>query len=100
MLLRDDRRLGLFYLLTPHFSCEQLKQTGAKILEVDYLDEDTIQQAALAYGDKRLDILVNVGGETTVNPQRMYDRQRSNGLMSRSFPSSKAVERADRERHQ
>lgn len=100
MLLNGGRRFGLFRLLTSPLACEQLKQTGANILEVDYLDEDTIQRAALAYGNKRLDILVNVGGETTENRQRMHDCQRSNGLMSRSFPLPKAVERADRGRHQ
>lgn len=65
MLLRDYGRFGLLYLLTPHFAYEQLRRTGANILEVDYLNEDTIQRAALAYGDKRLDILINVGGEMT-----------------------------------
>lgn len=65
MHLVNDGRLGLIYLLTFPFAREQLKQTGANILEVDYLDEDTIRRAALAYGDKALDILINVGGEAT-----------------------------------
>lgn len=44
--------------------CNQLKKTGADILEIDYLDEDTIKRAAVAYGGKPLDILVNVGGKS------------------------------------
>ncbi|KAF2969162.1 hypothetical protein GQX73_g4406 [Xylaria multiplex] len=43
-------------------SFEDLKGTGAKILELDYLDENTIKKAAADYGDQPLDILVNVGG--------------------------------------
>ncbi len=41
----------------------QLKETCAKILEIDYLDEKSIEKAAEAYGDKALDILINVGGK-------------------------------------
>jgi len=40
----------------------QLKETGAKTIEIDYLDEETIVEAAEAYGDRSLDILINVGG--------------------------------------
>ncbi|KAG8667803.1 hypothetical protein FPOAC2_13002 [Fusarium poae] len=43
-------------------SISDLKKTGAKILEIDYLVEETIENAAKAYGDKPLDILINVGG--------------------------------------
>ncbi|KAK3364325.1 hypothetical protein B0T25DRAFT_576602 [Lasiosphaeria hispida] len=39
-----------------------LEKTGVKVLEIDYLDEDTIEKAAAAYGDKPLDMLINVGG--------------------------------------
>jgi hypothetical protein len=42
---------------------EQLKQTGAAILELDYLDERTIKAAAEAYGSGPLDLLINVGGK-------------------------------------
>ncbi|VUC27225.1 unnamed protein product [Clonostachys rosea] len=38
------------------------KMTGANILEIDFLDEETIRKAAEQYGDKPLDILINVGG--------------------------------------
>ncbi|EAQ87839.1 predicted protein [Chaetomium globosum CBS 148.51] len=38
------------------------EKTGAKILELDYLDEETIEKAAAAYGDKPLDMLVDLGG--------------------------------------
>lgn len=40
----------------------KLEKTGAKILELDYLDEATIEKAAAAYGDRALDMLVNLGG--------------------------------------
>ncbi|KAI8955725.1 hypothetical protein F4801DRAFT_277291 [Xylaria longipes] len=43
-------------------SFEDLKQTGAKVLELDYLDESSIEKAAADFGDQPLDILVNVGG--------------------------------------
>ncbi|KAI0451936.1 hypothetical protein F5B21DRAFT_506710 [Xylaria acuta] len=43
-------------------SFEDLRKTGAKVLELDYLDESTIKKAAADYGDRPLDILVNVGG--------------------------------------
>ncbi|KAI6758407.1 hypothetical protein HG530_010647 [Fusarium avenaceum] len=40
-------------------SIADLKETGAKVLEIDYLVEETIENAAKAYGDKPLDILIN-----------------------------------------
>jgi len=40
----------------------QLKKTGAHILEIDYLDEDSIKSAAQQLGDAPVDILVNNGG--------------------------------------
>jgi len=40
----------------------KLEATGAKILEIDFLDESTIQQAAKTYGAEPLDILINCGG--------------------------------------
>lgn len=43
-------------------SVEDLRQTGAKILELDYTKEDTIEQAVEDYGDGPLDVLVNCGG--------------------------------------
>ncbi|KAL2131078.1 hypothetical protein VTI74DRAFT_5574 [Chaetomium olivicolor] len=39
-----------------------LEKTGVQILEIDYLDEGTIERAAIAYGNKPLDMLINVGG--------------------------------------
>ncbi|KAK0715395.1 hypothetical protein B0H67DRAFT_580621 [Lasiosphaeris hirsuta] len=40
-----------------------LEKTGAKILELDYLDESTIERAAARYSiNKPLDMLINVGG--------------------------------------
>jgi hypothetical protein len=40
----------------------KLEATGATILEIDFLDESTIEAAAKQYGDKPLDVLINVGG--------------------------------------
>jgi NAD(P)-dependent dehydrogenase (short-subunit alcohol dehydrogenase family) len=40
----------------------QLKSTGAKALELDYTDENSINQAAKDFGDQHLDILVNCAG--------------------------------------
>ncbi|KAM0424834.1 hypothetical protein ACHAPT_009890 [Fusarium lateritium] len=44
-------------------SVADLQATGATILEIDYLDESTIEKASQAYGDGPLDILINVGGK-------------------------------------
>jgi short-subunit dehydrogenase len=41
---------------------EQLEATGAKILEVDFVDESTILKAAQEYGSGPLDVLINCGG--------------------------------------
>lgn len=38
-----------------------MKETGARILEIDYFVEETIENAAKAYGDKPLDILQRRG---------------------------------------
>jgi NAD(P)-dependent dehydrogenase (short-subunit alcohol dehydrogenase family) len=43
----------------------QLAATGATILDIDYLDENTIAKAAAAYGDEPLDVLVNCAGQST-----------------------------------
>ncbi|KAH8768083.1 hypothetical protein F5883DRAFT_68372 [Diaporthe sp. PMI_573] len=43
-------------------SVDELRATGANILEVDYLDEESIKQAASKYGERPLDVLINVGG--------------------------------------
>ncbi|KAF9774437.1 hypothetical protein IL306_007562, partial [Fusarium sp. DS 682] len=48
-------------------SVAELKETGANIIEIDYLDEDTIEKAAETYGDKPLDILINVGGKLHIS---------------------------------
>jgi short-subunit dehydrogenase len=40
----------------------KLEETGVRILEVDYLDESTIEKAVTAYGDNPLDMLINVAG--------------------------------------
>ncbi|KAI1122333.1 hypothetical protein F5Y10DRAFT_281771 [Nemania abortiva] len=43
-------------------SFKTLEGTGAEVLQLDYLDENTIKKAAIDYGDRPLDILINVGG--------------------------------------
>ncbi|KAJ5869871.1 hypothetical protein N7455_004812 [Penicillium solitum] len=44
-------------------SFEDLKSTGATIIDLDYLEEDSIAAAAESYGnDQALDVLVNCGG--------------------------------------
>ncbi|KAF2457890.1 short chain dehydrogenase [Lineolata rhizophorae] len=45
-------------------SLEDLKATGATILPIDFKDEQSIINAANAYGDEALDVLVNCGGIT------------------------------------
>ncbi|KAJ8069653.1 hypothetical protein OCU04_000086 [Sclerotinia nivalis] len=39
-----------------------LEATGAKILEIDFLDEKSIANSAKDFGNQRLDVLLNVGG--------------------------------------
>lgn len=52
-------------LKTHYFYFGKLEETGARILEIDFLDESTIERAAREYGDQPLDVLVNVGGRRT-----------------------------------
>lgn len=66
---------------------KDLKQTGAAILELDYLDERTIKAAAEAYGSSPLDLLINVGalGPLPDNwhehtGERVIDQFRTNAL--------------------
>jgi hypothetical protein len=40
----------------------QLEATGAKIFELDYVNEGTIAKAAEAYGPESLDCLINCAG--------------------------------------
>ena len=40
----------------------KLKATGAKVLEVDYVNENTIAKAAKEYGTAVLDCLINCAG--------------------------------------
>lgn len=48
----------------PHLTAIQIVDTGALVLEVDYLDEASILAAMKAIEpDGRLDVLVNNGGE-------------------------------------
>ncbi|KAF2810713.1 NAD(P)-binding protein [Mytilinidion resinicola] len=47
---RDDVSIG------------DLQVTGASIIEIDLLDESTIEKAAKEYGDRPLDLLINLGG--------------------------------------
>ncbi|OAL53779.1 NAD(P)-binding protein [Pyrenochaeta sp. DS3sAY3a] len=43
-------------------SIKDLIATGADILEIDTLDESSIEKAAKDFGDKPLDLLLNLGG--------------------------------------
>ncbi|KAK3367395.1 short chain dehydrogenase, partial [Lasiosphaeria ovina] len=43
-------------------SVQELRDTGAKVLELDYIDEPTIAKAADEYGDQPLDCLINCAG--------------------------------------
>ncbi|KAK9439900.1 hypothetical protein VB005_04517 [Metarhizium brunneum] len=49
-------------------SFRDLEETGATILELDFLDEKSIASAARAYGNKPLDVLINVGGNHASPP--------------------------------
>ncbi|KAH6612293.1 hypothetical protein B0J18DRAFT_474119 [Chaetomium sp. MPI-SDFR-AT-0129] len=49
-------------------SIVDLEKTGARILEIDYLDESTIEKAAIAYGNKPLDLLINKFRVMAVGP--------------------------------
>ncbi|KUJ16431.1 NAD(P)-binding protein [Mollisia scopiformis] len=43
-------------------SVKELEATGAKILEIEFLVESSIIRATKEYGDKPIDVLLNVGG--------------------------------------
>ncbi|KAJ5721324.1 uncharacterized protein N7483_009258 [Penicillium malachiteum] len=64
------------------FLLGKLEETGAKILEMDFLDESTIEHAAREYGDQPLDVLVNVGG-LPPNPKAWQENTPS--LLSERF---------------
>ncbi|CAI7626206.1 unnamed protein product [Penicillium bialowiezense] len=59
-----------------------LEGTGARVLEIDFLDESTIENAARECGDQPLDVLVNVGG-LPPNPKAWQDNTPS--LLSERF---------------
>ncbi|GAW19501.1 hypothetical protein ANO14919_089880 [Xylariales sp. No.14919] len=63
-------------------SFEDLKRTGARVLELDYLDENTIEKAAADYGDLPLDVLVNVGG---LPPSPKPWREQTSEMMVEKF---------------
>jgi len=63
-------------------SVGDLEKTGAKILEIDYLDEATIERAAAAWGDKPLDMLVNLGG---LSPHPKSWQEQSADMMVERF---------------
>jgi NAD(P)-dependent dehydrogenase (short-subunit alcohol dehydrogenase family) len=45
----------------------QLKALGAKVVELDFTDEQSINQAAKDFGDQPLDILINCAGELAMS---------------------------------
>ncbi|KAM7214580.1 NAD(P)-binding protein [Rhypophila decipiens] len=61
LIVGANRGIG-YNLVKAFLTAPELEKTGAKILEIDYLDEATIERAAAAWGDKPLDMLVNLGG--------------------------------------
>jgi hypothetical protein len=67
------------YLLT-HIL--KLEETGVRILEVDYLDESTIETAANAYGNKPLDMLINVAG---ISPHPKPWQEQTGDMMVEKF---------------
>ncbi|RYC54948.1 hypothetical protein CHU98_g11257 [Xylaria longipes] len=70
-------------------SFEDLKQTGAKVLELDYLDESSIEKAAADFGDQPLDILVNVGG---LPPSPKPWQEQTNEMIVQKFRVMAVVE--------
>lgn len=51
----------------------QLEATGATVIDLDYLDEESIAAAAQSYGtDRTLDVLVNCGG-VEMYPEKWLD---------------------------
>jgi len=68
----------LHWQLTP----AKLENTGVKIIEIDYLDEATIETAAAAWGDKPLDMLVNMGG---LSPHPKPWQEQSGDMMVEKF---------------
>ncbi|KAM7182754.1 NAD(P)-binding protein [Rhypophila sp. PSN 637] len=60
----------------------ELENTGARIVEIDYLDEGTIERAAAAWGDKPLDILINLGG---LSPDPKSWQEQSAEMMVEKF---------------
>ncbi|KAI1311974.1 NAD(P)-binding protein [Xylaria venustula] len=53
-------------------SMQDLRATGATLLEIEFTDEDTIIKSAEAYGSEPLDVLVNCGG-VNIHPESWTD---------------------------
>lgn len=51
----------------------QLEATGARILEMDFRDEASIQKAAADYGDGPLDCLINCAGRSILKPIYIFE---------------------------
>ncbi|KAL7784963.1 hypothetical protein V8C37DRAFT_394855 [Trichoderma ceciliae] len=62
-------------------SAEDLRATGANILELDVTAEDTIDAAFKSWGDRALDILVNNAGAPP--PPRMWDEVTAEALIDK-----------------
>ncbi|EHK23901.1 uncharacterized protein TRIVIDRAFT_147230 [Trichoderma virens Gv29-8] len=62
-------------------SVEELKNTGASIIELDVTDEDSIAAAFDSWGDKTLDILINNAGAPP--PPRMWNEVTSEALIDK-----------------
>ncbi len=63
------RRCKFANLESDHISdlFPKLRATGAKILGLDFVSEDSIKAAADAFGNGPLDILINCSGMVTTN---------------------------------
>lgn len=53
----------------------QLEATGARILEMDFRDEASIQKAAANYGEAPLDCLVNCAGKSIFKNIFIFEEQ-------------------------
>ncbi|KAL8790984.1 MAG: hypothetical protein Q9195_006129 [Heterodermia aff. obscurata] len=63
-------------------SVKELEETGAQVIEIDYLDEETIVAAAKEYEPNKLDLLVNCGG---VGPEPSYWYEHTAEIMLEKF---------------
>ncbi|OSS52463.1 hypothetical protein B5807_03049 [Epicoccum nigrum] len=66
-------------------SVKDLKETGVDILELDLLDERSIEKAARDFGDRPLDLLLNLGGKVSNSASEMQTNVRRTDTSSSSL---------------